>query len=41
MILFFVSKGNIMSHFNNEPPCRPHVDETVLELDGGYGCTIM
>ena len=24
VILFFVCEGNIMSHLNNEPPCRPY-----------------
>ena len=38
VILFFVCEVNTISHFNNEPPCRPYVDEIVLELNGGYGC---
>ena len=41
MILFFVCKVNIMSHFNNEPPRRPYVDEIVLELNDGSGCITM
>ena len=24
VILFFVCEGNMMSHLNNEPPCRPY-----------------